>query len=44
MPQPNPITSLDAALTLLFIIVGCQWRGASEFWRGATMRPHYHEN
>jgi hypothetical protein len=43
MPQPNPITSLAAGMTLLFNIGG-QWRGASEFWRGATMRPHYHEN
>ena len=38
MPQPNPITSLDAARTLLFNI-GCQWRGASEFcrWAGVDM-------
>jgi hypothetical protein len=29
---PNKITSLDAAMTLLFHIHG-QWRGASEFYR-----------
>ena len=31
---PNPVTSLDAAMSLLFHI-GRQWRGASEFLRWA---------
>src|SRR5882724_1534181 len=35
--MPNPITSLDAAVTLLFAI-GRQWRGASEFFRWRTRR------
>jgi hypothetical protein len=31
---PNQITSLDAAMAILFQ-PGCQWRGASEFFRSA---------
>jgi len=30
--MPNKITSLDAAMTLLFHVVA-HWRGASEFFR-----------
>jgi len=33
-PEPNQITSLDAAMTFLFHI-GRHWRGASEFLRYA---------
>jgi hypothetical protein len=33
--QSNEITTLDAAMSLLFQ-VECDRRGASEFWRSAT--------
>lgn len=33
---PNPITSLDAAMTMSFHIVS-QWRGASEFIRSPSV-------
>jgi len=34
--QPNPITSLHAAIALLLVTVR-QWRGASEFCRSAAL-------